>query len=120
MAREIAEKEDAQTRATNAYRGASNTIESVHQRKWFLLLDKTASGFVRTKDEDGKTKWVRGRNQTGSGGSESERLGGFEPFVVAGRDIERSLVTGRLAQDVLRDEGVVGYKGRAGWRPIVN
>jgi hypothetical protein len=41
--------------------------------------------------------------------------GGFEPFIVRGREYERSVVTGRLAAEVEGDEGVEGYVGRAGW-----
>ncbi|KAL2755088.1 hypothetical protein ACRALDRAFT_1064811, partial [Sodiomyces alcalophilus JCM 7366] len=46
MRRELGELESAQVRATNAYPGAENSIGSVHQRKWFLSLDRAACGFV--------------------------------------------------------------------------
>ncbi|KAI8719423.1 LigD-N domain-containing protein [Fusarium sp. LHS14.1] len=36
MEREIRELEDEQVRLTNAYPGASNTIGSVHQRRWYV------------------------------------------------------------------------------------
>ena len=94
----------------NAYTGSSNTIGSVHQRTWYLSLDKAASGFMKQRSK-GQTRWVRG----GEKGVPS----GFEPFFVRGREVERSIVTGRLAADVLKDEGVEGYVGRAGWRPIL-
>jgi hypothetical protein len=96
--------EDAQTRATNAYPGSTNNIGSIHQRHWFLQLDRQNSGFELDRSGGGKGKWVRGSNG-----------GGFEPFLVRGRDHERSVVTGRLARDVERDEGVEGYVGRGGW-----
>jgi hypothetical protein len=96
--------EDVQTRATNAYPGSSNDIGSVHQRHWFLQLDRQNSGFVRDPFGEGKGKWLRAPNG-----------GGFEPFLVRGRDYERSIVTGRLARDVESDEGVEGFVGRGGW-----
>ncbi|KAI1657655.1 hypothetical protein F4813DRAFT_389391 [Daldinia decipiens] len=42
------------------------------------------------------------------------------PFYVRGVEAERSVVTGRTGGDVLKDEGVVGYIGRKGWRPVLN
>ena len=99
--------EDAQIRATNAYPGSTNDIGSIHQRRWFMQLDRQNSGFVLDHTDAGKGKWVRG-----SDGS------GFEPFLVRGRDHERSVVTGRLAQEVENDEGVHNFMGRAGWMGI--
>ncbi|KAF9698747.1 hypothetical protein EKO04_003146 [Ascochyta lentis] len=98
--------EDALTRSQNAYPGSHNTIGSAHQRRWFLLLDRERSGF-----ESARGKWTRRLLPSGE-------LGGFEPFVVRGRDVERSVVTGRLARDVERDEGCEGYVGRGGWKSI--
>ena len=109
--KEILEQEDEEVRRTNAYPGATNTINSVHQRTWYLSMDRYASGFVVTKDERGKRTWTRRR--------EGETLHGFEPFFVLGRDVERSIVTGRLADEVMKDEGVEGYVGRKGWRAVV-
>ena len=43
---------------------------------------------------------------------------GFEPFHVLGRDVERSIITGRLARDILLDEGVEGYIPRGRWRGV--
>ena len=61
---------------------------------------------------EGEKRWVRGvRNGDGSG----DERGGFEPFFVRGREVERSVVTGRTAGDVLRDGGVEEWKGRGGW-----
>ena len=44
---------------------------------------------------------------------------GFEPFFVQGKEVERSVVTGRTAEEVLLDEGVHGYVGRRGWRAVI-
>jgi hypothetical protein len=87
--------EDIHTRMTNAYPGSTNSIGSIHQRHWFLQLDRQNSGFIRAKSGN----WERG----------------FEPFLVRGRDFERSIITGRLARDVEEDEGLEGYVGRGGW-----
>ena len=111
LEREIQEQEDEEVRRTNAYPGAINTIGSVYQRTWYLSMDRHASGFVATTDEEGRRIWRR-RWENG-------RLRGFEPFFVLGRDIERSVVTGRLADEVMADEGVKGYISRKGWRAVV-
>lgn len=119
MERELRELEDAEVRSTNAYPGAVNSIGSIHQRKWFLSLDREECGFVRTK-KDGRIWWER------QDVSEEEELGHDQgqsrlqwPFYVRGPDHERSIVTGRLGAEILRDEGVVGYVGRKGWRAIL-
>lgn len=93
--------EDVQTRAQNAYPGSTNSIGSVHQRRWYMTLDRRSSGFVKSASGP----WVRG----------GDRGQGFEPVYVRGRDFERSVVTGRLAREVEGDEGLEGYRGRAGW-----
>lgn len=98
--------EDAQTREHNAYPGSINNIGSVHQRRWFVLLDRQSSGF-----ECSAGRWSRRVLPSGD-------LGGFEPFVVRGRDHERSVVTGRLAREVECDEGCETYIGRGGWKSI--
>ena len=99
-------------RQNNAYTGATNDIGSIHQRKWFLALDRQSSGFVLVPDQVKRVKtWVRRRRSDGT-------LAGFEKFRVMGRDVERSIVTGRLAKDILADEGVQGYVPRASWRPV--
>ncbi|KAH8682365.1 DNA polymerase ligase-domain-containing protein [Xylariales sp. PMI_506] len=125
MEREIRELEDEEVRRNNAYPGASNTIGSVHQRKWYLSLDREASGFVKRR-KDAKTVWepVDGEVQKYSAAEAASveddpdpRL--TFPFYVRGPDVERSVVTGRLAEDVLRDEGVVGFVKRKGWRPVL-
>lgn len=107
--KELAEEEDAQVRRTNAYPGAANTIGSVHQRSWHLSLDKASSGFVR----GGEGRWVRA-DERGKG-----RERGFEAFYVRGREVERSVVTGRGAGEVCADEGVVGFVWRKGWRAVL-
>ena len=99
-------------RYNNAYTGATNDIGSVHQRKWYLSMDRQTSGFKPVRDKkSGTATWVRQRGDEGT-------LQGFEKFWVMGRDVERSVVTGRLAGDILQDEGVVGYMPRGLWRPI--
>lgn len=46
-------------------------------------------------------------------------LSGFESFHVLGREVETSVVTGRTAADIARDEGLEGYKPRGGWKAVV-
>ena len=114
MKREIAEQEDEEVRRTNAYFGATNTIGSIHQRRWFLSMDRYASGLCPAKKDGGngggRREWVR-RWDDG-------RLLGFEPFFVMGREVERSVVTGRKADEVMADEGVKSFVGRKGWRAV--
>jgi len=109
------EDEDEQIRKNNAYPGATNSIDSIHQRQWFLSLDRKSSGFVKisSSSKAGQTsqQWERVHLSDGS-------LSGFEPFFVRGRDVERSVLTGRLAIEVMQDEGVEGFKGRKMWRTI--
>jgi hypothetical protein len=103
---------DSKTRLTNAYPGAVNSVGSIHQRRWFITLDRTQSGFVR----DGKgTTWKRKTPAS----SDQETLG-FEPFYVRGPEIELSVVTGRTGNEVLEDENVEGFIPRRGWRPVLN
>ena len=35
-----------------------------------------------------------------------------------GREVERSVISGRVAGEVLGDEGVKGFVGRRGWRGV--
>ena len=100
-----------QIRANNAYPGSANTIGSIHQRQWFLTLDRPLSGFVKATSGPDKGRWVRTRRV-------DDTLQGFETFFVKGRDEERSVVTGRLADEIMADESVKGYAGRKMWRPI--
>ena len=99
-------EEDEMIRANNAYPGSHNTIGSIHQRKWFMSLDKQNSGFTKSS---GTGRWTRSEIQPG----------GWDAFFVKGRDYERSIVTGRLAADVMKDEKIEMYKGRKMWRPIM-
>ncbi|EXJ65199.1 hypothetical protein A1O7_01539 [Cladophialophora yegresii CBS 114405] len=114
--------EDIRIRHSNAYPGASNSINSIHQRKWFLSLDRAACGFRPTNEfAFGKRIWERPRlTSTDADGKRKSELGGFKPFYVRGREVETSVLTGRLAADVARDEGLVGYKPRGGWRGILD
>ncbi|KAI0908477.1 DNA polymerase ligase-domain-containing protein, partial [Ustulina deusta] len=135
--RELRELEDEEVRRTNAYPGATNSIGSVHQRRWYLSLDREASGFAKRRRE-GRPVW----EDTGTRSAASaERLRKAEdgreeeekktdedetamlrlayPFYVRSVDYERSVVTGRLGGEVLRDEGVTGYVGRKGWQAIL-
>ncbi|KXH45577.1 hypothetical protein CNYM01_07751 [Colletotrichum nymphaeae SA-01] len=130
--REIREVEDDFVRRTNAYRGAENSVGSVYQRRWYLSLDREACGFER-RSIGGKRVWVLrdgdgGGDVNGEGVEESDRKkdevdesGRLRfPFYVRGPDVERSVVTGRRGDEVLRDEGVEGFVRRKGWRPVLN
>lgn len=97
-----AEDEGAAIRSNNAYTGATNTIGSVHQRHWYLSLDRKNSGFHKARSGTDEGHWV----------------GQHEPFLVLGRDVERSVVSGRLADEVMSDEGVDRFQGRKMWRAI--
>ena len=97
------EDEDTTIRANNAYTGSVNTIGSVHQRHWFLTLDRRRSGFHKAR----------------SGSDEGRWLGSWEPFFVLGREYERSVITGRNADEVMEDEGVEKFVGRKMWRPVM-
>ncbi|KAF2170161.1 hypothetical protein M409DRAFT_19767 [Zasmidium cellare ATCC 36951] len=96
-------EEDTTIRANNAYTGSLNTIGSVHQRHWFLTLDRTASGFRKSRRGSDAGRWI----------------GEWEPFYVMGRDHEASVITGRTADEVMADEGVEKFVGRKMWRAIV-
>lgn len=112
-----ADKIDYQIRLNNAYPGSTNSIGSIHQRRWFITLDRLNSGFINEPGSGpGKKRWVRKRDP--DPGSSGELLG-FEPFYVRGPDVERSVVTGRLGGDVLDDEEVEGFVPRRGWRGIL-
>lgn len=98
---------------TNAYAGATNNIGSVYQRKWYLSMDRASSGFSLVRDKrTGIRTWRRTRGPDGT-------TYGFEKFWVMGREVERSVVTGRLAKDIMEDEGVEGYVPRGLWRPVM-
>ena len=111
MERELQEQEDETVRKENAYPGATNSIGSIHQRKWFISFDRASSGFEPQKDAFGKRIWVRK--------CEDGKLTGSDRFFVQGRDVETSVVTGRTAAEVMSDEGVEEYVGRKGWRAVM-
>jgi hypothetical protein len=116
LEREIAELEDDKVRQSNAYPGAENSIGSIHQRRWYLSMDRYASGFrplpVDKASTGGRKEWDRRWE-------EGRRLG-FEPFYVMGRDVEKSMLTGRTADEVMSDKGVEGFVGRKGWRAVID
>ncbi|KAH8905985.1 hypothetical protein BR93DRAFT_979126 [Coniochaeta sp. PMI_546] len=116
MEREILELEDAMVRRTNAYPGADNTIGSVHQRRWFLSLDRAGSDFVKQR-QNGKISWVKDVDRPPEGPEDNRWT---FPFYVRGSEVERSVVTGRLGDEILKDEGVTDFVHRKGWRPILN
>ncbi|KAK0935828.1 hypothetical protein LTR29_012609 [Friedmanniomyces endolithicus] len=87
------ERQDAEIRTSNAYPGATNTIGSIHQRHWLVTIDRKLSGFRKSRRS----------------GSDKERwIGSWESFNVEGTLRERSVLTGRLAEDVMADEGMNG------------
>ncbi|KAH8428604.1 uncharacterized protein LDX57_006300 [Aspergillus melleus] len=105
---------DHQIRLNNAYPGSTNSIGSIHQRRWFITLDRVNSGFQdELNPHTGRKQWVR-RQDANTG-----RLLGFDPFYVRGPEVERSVVTARLGKDVLEDEDVTGFVGRRGWRAVL-
>ncbi|KAF5631968.1 abc1 containing protein [Fusarium tjaetaba] len=117
MERELRELEDEEVRRTNAYTGASNTIGSVHQRRWYLSLDRPACGFVEKRIKN-RSVWKLGDGtETKSKQNDNGRLS--YPFYVRGPDHERSVLTGRLGADILQDEGVDKFIQRKGWKPVL-
>ncbi|KAL4890990.1 hypothetical protein BDV59DRAFT_76248 [Aspergillus ambiguus] len=105
---------DYQIRANNAYPGSTNSIGSIHQRRWFVTLDRVNSGFTDIPGTGpAGRRWIRMPDPKAG-----ETLG-FEPFYVRGPDAERSVVTGRLGKEVLKDEGVESFVPRRGWRAVL-
>ncbi|KAF5982148.1 abc1 containing protein [Fusarium bulbicola] len=117
MEREIRELEDEEVRRTNAYPGASNTIGSVHQRRWYLSLDRPACGFVEERIKNRSVWKLEDGTETKNKHSNDGRLS--YPFYVRGPDHERSVLTGRLGADILQDEGVDKFVQRQGWKPVL-
>ena len=78
-------------------------------------MDRHSSGFrplsTGKRNDVAKREWARRKD----GGE----LQGFDPFFVMGREVERSVVTGRTADEVMADEGVEGFVGRKGWRAVM-
>ncbi|KAF4974171.1 hypothetical protein FZEAL_8893 [Fusarium zealandicum] len=124
MEREICELEDDEVRITNAYPGASNTIGSVHQRRWYLSLDRPACCFVEKRTK-GRSTWKPDKPaepenvETSQAANEPDGRLSY-PFHVRGADHERSVVTGRCGIDILKDEGVDDFVQRKGWKPVLN
>lgn len=105
---------DHRIRLNNAYPGSTNSIGSIHQRRWFITLDRVNSGFIHEPGfQFGQKRWVRKQDES------TGQLLGFGPFYVRGPEVERSAITARLAKDVLEDEGVDSFNGRPGWRPVL-
>ncbi|EKV04309.1 hypothetical protein PDIG_16660 [Penicillium digitatum PHI26] len=105
---------DIEIQRNNAYPGSSNTIGSIHQRRWYLSLDRESSGFERTNKP-------RGLKEIGQKTWTPKSVGqGFEPFYVHGPVYEWSIVTARLGRDVLDDEAVEDFVPRRGWRPVLH
>jgi hypothetical protein len=102
------EEESSTIFATNAYTGATNSIGSIHQRHWFMTLDRVNSGFVKARSGETKGEWV----PSGPGK-------GFQPFFVQGAEIETSVITGKTSEEIMKDEGVEGFKGRGLWRAVL-
>ena len=89
-------------------------------------MDRRASGFVPVATGEGGRRWVRhgGGDSAGEGGGDDRKAGDVEgegngSFLVRGRDVERSVLTGRNADEIMSDEGVRGFVGRRGWRAVV-
>lgn len=103
--------------ANNAYPGATNDIGSIHQRNWYVALDHVGSGFVKLVDPANPKRrcWVR--QPSTSTGDLQDVIDGFEPFYVMGADVERSVMTGRTSDEILRDEGVEGFVATKMWMP---
>lgn len=96
----------------------ATSITSTHQGRWYLSLDRIKSGFeCHTDTSNRRIIWKRRKVINQEDGS--ERLLGFDPFFVRGPKAERSVVTGRLSSDVLKDEAIEGFKRRSGWRPVL-
>lgn len=95
-------------RSTNAYPGAKNSIGSVHQRHWFVSLDKTNSGLVKGKSGVVEGMWVAAPGKS------------FKPFFIQGAEVEKSIITGRTSEEVMIDEGVEGFVARKRWRPVMD
>jgi hypothetical protein len=119
---------DETIRRTNAYPGATNSVGSVHQRRWYLSLDRELSGFKaiptpRNINHHAKTYWVPCSSDDDKPrktvATAAQGAPGFERFHILGREHERSVVTGRLAAEILADEGVEGYVPRGLWRPVL-
>ncbi|QYS97214.1 LigD_N domain-containing protein [Trichoderma simmonsii] len=115
----LKEQQDAQVRLTNAYHGASNTIGSIHQRRWYLSLDRRACGFTEKRRRGRSSIWEPPSTEESPSTSEPGTSRLSYPFYVRGPQFEQSVVTGRRGEDVLRDEGVTTFIPRKGWMPVM-
>ncbi|KAL5086517.1 hypothetical protein Trisim1_008916 [Trichoderma cf. simile WF8] len=115
----LREQQDAQVRLTNAYHGASNTIGSIHQRRWYLSLDRRACGFTEKRRRGRSSLWEPPPAEESPFTSEPRPSRFSFPFYVRGPQFEQSVVTGRRGEDVLRDEGVTTFIPRKGWMPVM-
>ncbi|KAJ4164479.1 hypothetical protein LMH87_006152 [Akanthomyces muscarius] len=123
LEKELRELEDDEVRRTNAYKGAMNSIGSIHQRKWYMSLERDLSGFVPKKAENNRMIWqpkIMAAADMGERIESDSHIRLSYPFYVRGRDFERSVITGRLGTEILRDEGVDRFVPRMGWKPVVN
>ncbi|OQD82717.1 hypothetical protein PENANT_c020G10126 [Penicillium antarcticum] len=96
---------DLDIQLKNAYPGSTNSIGSIHQRRWYLSLDRVNSGFEPSSERIHSSS-SKPKAKVKVWGRRSD--GGFEAFHVHGPEEERSVVTGRLGMHVLEDEGVNG------------
>jgi hypothetical protein len=102
------EAEMSGIKMSNAYRGATNSIGSVHQRHWLVSLDKLNSGLVKAQSGPDEGNWVPASGKS------------FGSFFIRGADIEKSIVTARTSEQVMSDEGVEGFVPRRRWIPILD
>ena len=65
---------------------------------------------MENRSQGGRRTWTRRR--------EGKIFLGFDPFYVMGKEFERSVVTGRTADEVMAEERVQYFVGRKGWRPV--
>ncbi|KAJ6044848.1 uncharacterized protein N7446_003042 [Penicillium canescens] len=107
---------DLDIQLKNAYPGSTNIIGSIHQRRWYLSLDRINSGFEPSPEQHLQSSKRKAKSKFWCRKSD----GGFEPFHVHGPEVERSVLTGRLGLHVLADEGVQGFVPRRGWRPVLH
>ncbi|KAK4084574.1 uncharacterized protein Triagg1_1054 [Trichoderma aggressivum f. europaeum] len=114
----LSQQQDAQVRLTNAYPGASNTIGSIHQRRWYLSLDRRACGFTEKRRRGRSSMWEPPSIESPSASEPGSSRLSF-PFYVRGPPFEQSVVTGRRGEDVLRDQGVTTFIPRKGWMPVM-
>ncbi|KAL8876217.1 MAG: hypothetical protein Q9192_008902 [Flavoplaca navasiana] len=74
---------------------------------------------IRYINADGTFPWIVMHPVSCRWPTAMERVDGREGEMKMGRDHERSVVTGRTADEVMEDEGVEGFTGRKGWRAVL-